>query len=486
MKRISIGLAVLIIAGVVGGSASALELAITYPSSNHVVKTDSAFIIGHTSPGARVTLNHKPVKLDTAGSFIQMVYPPMGAATYTFTAEAGGARQSKAITITRIAGNPDTPVTLPGAGAPDRFPIMGRIQTPRAVHRVAPGQSRLSPLPLDCQVQIINQAGGDYQIRLGSLQTGWVATRDVELQPTRPILVTEQLKTLRFSESSGNVLCSLDLPIAVPLRVDELSDRLIQLTLFGVTYDSEKWTAPDPKTGIKHVIIRQISPDTIQLSFEPAGQPFQGYFYYYDQNTLVFGLKKPPVIDPNQPLKAKVIVLDPGHGSEASGAVGLTGVPEKIINLHIAQYTKTILEERGAVVHMTRNSDAENPSLDARVRFAEARNADVLISIHNNALPDGENPFLIHGSSTFYYHPHSLALATSVQDALLTELKLKNDGINWGNLALCRATCPPAILVEVGYMINPDDYYQLITTSFQKRAATAIANGLERYFRQLR
>jgi N-acetylmuramoyl-L-alanine amidase len=132
---------------------------------------------------------------------------------------------------------------------------------------------------------------------------------------------------------------------------------------------------------------------------------------------------------------------------------------------------------------MTRSTDDYNPGLYERVEKANYKNAQVLLSIHNNSLPDGANPYNDHGSSTYYYNSQALPLARSIQNSLVNNLNMSNYGIFWDSLALTRPTKPLAVLVEVGFMINPEEYMNLTDQNFQKKAANSIYLGLENFFR---
>ena len=79
---------------------------------------------------------------------------------------------------------------------------------------------------------------------------------------------------------------------------------------------------------------------------------------------------------------------------------------------------RTLLEAAGARVVMTRTTDVP-VELGARVRLADSLDADLLVSIHNNALPDGVNPFTNNGTSLYYNHPRSLPLARAIQRELV-------------------------------------------------------------------
>jgi N-acetylmuramoyl-L-alanine amidase len=170
------------------------------------------------------------------------------------------------------------------------------------------------------------------------------------------------------------------------------------------------------------------------------------------------------------------ICLDPGHSPDP-GAVGPTGLTEREVNLAVAKKLRKILIRNGADVVMTRTG-TEGLTLYDRPKIAIEKECDILISIHNNALPDGVNPFYNNGSSTYYYHPQSLALAREIQSELLEELKLPDFGTYYGNLVLTRPSQLPAVLVESAFMMIPEQEALLRTDKFQGRCAKAIARGI--------
>jgi len=234
----------------------------------------------------------------------------------------------------------------------------------------------------------------------------------------------------------------------------------------------------NPKRLIK---LTQDLNNCLNLSIKTNSKQFWGYKYYYEGKTLVLRLRKPPQINSKHPLKGKVICIDAGHGGTELGSVGPTAIPEKLINLEIAENLKKILEKKGAKVIMTRDSD-KDVGLDDRVNIANSNEAQVIVSIHNNALPDGKDPYIEHGTSTYYYHSQSLPLAKSIQKSLVPVMGFKNLGVLHSSFVLTRPTEALSVLVEVGFMINPDEYNLLITPEFQKKAAIGISRGLENFF----
>jgi N-acetylmuramoyl-L-alanine amidase len=180
-------------------------------------------------------------------------------------------------------------------------------------------------------------------------------------------------------------------------------------------------------------------------------------------------------------LSGKRIVLDPGHSKEP-GALGPTGFTEAQANLEIALKLRKRLEARGATVRMTRSDDSDVP-LNDRPAMAKKYGADLFVSVHNNSCPDGVNPIENNGTAVFYYHPHSIDLARSIQSHLVKATGLNDHGLYHGNLAVARATGYPAVLVECAFMIIPDQEAQLKTAVFQSTIAEAIAAGVEDFFK---
>ena len=195
-------------------------------------------------------------------------------------------------------------------------------------------------------------------------------------------------------------------------------------------------------------------------------------------NTFILKIRKPF----KQGLRDKVIVIDPGHGGKECGAMGPTEVPEKTINLEISKYLKQELEKSGATVIMTRSTD-DYVDLYKRVDIAKKADADLLISVHNNSLPDGKNPYEEHGTTTYYYHAQAAKLANKVQQGMVNSTGFDDKGIKYGSFVLTRSTMPLSILVEVGFMINPFEYEKLLMPKYQKIYASGIANGIKEYFK---
>jgi N-acetylmuramoyl-L-alanine amidase len=198
----------------------------------------------------------------------------------------------------------------------------------------------------------------------------------------------------------------------------------------------------------------------------------------------------PPLVPGASPLADLTIALDPGHGGTETGAIGATGYLEKDANLAQVLNLKEKLLAKGAKVFLTRQEDVV-VSLSERPRIAWQNQADILISLHNNSLQDGGNPFIKHGYGVYYFTPMSLALAKEIHAAYgaafgeKSEFQLADDGMYYDNLAVTRAPQMPSILIESLYMIVPEEEAYLKTDSFRSVSSNAIINGLERYVRSM-
>ncbi len=116
-----------------------------------------------------------------------------------------------------------------------------------------------------------------------------------------------------------------------------------------------------------------------------------------------------------------------------------------------------------------------------RVQRAEQAGAEVLVSIHANALPDGVNPLVNNGTRVYYFHPRSAPLAREMNRALVRQLGARDLGMGRGDLALVRPTWMPAILTEGLFMMVPEQEAVLGSDAGQWRYARGIVRGIEAF-----
>ncbi|PPJ64492.1 N-acetylmuramoyl-L-alanine amidase [Cuspidothrix issatschenkoi] len=195
-----------------------------------------------------------------------------------------------------------------------------------------------------------------------------------------------------------------------------------------------------------------------------------------------------PDLNPSQPQirlrrpvpKGKLVVMiDPGHGGQDPGAIGIGGVREKDIILPIGQRVADILELNGIQVIMTRDSDYF-VSLPGRVAMAERANADVFVSIHANSA--GANRPEVSGLETYHYES-GLTLARIVHSKILQSLNVRDRNVRKARFYVLRKTSMPSILVETGFITGREDVANLTNSTYQNQMAEAIAQGIIQYLR---
>lgn len=359
------------------------------------------------------------------------------------------------------------------------YPFTVRFTDSVQIIRHGPGKGYLSIFqPEGVEVLAVGAEGEWYKIQLSRTQTGWVKKASVERLPKGILPPKSYLSSIRTYGDDDKLIAEFPLSGKHPFRVTEEDKRTIRIQLFGVTSNTD-WIRYD--FGDKLVRLAtwsQPEEGLYELKLHLT-QDIWGYDSYYQGNTFYFQLNKPPVN--LRTLRSKTIVIDPGH-SKDPGAIGPTGYTEAEANLAIALMLKKRLQSRGAKVIMTRDDDRHVELYD-RPMIAKLNDADLFVSIHNNAVPDGVNPFTNNGTSTYYYHPHSIDLARCIHAEMVNATGLPDYGLFHGNLAVNRPTQYPAVLVECAFMIIPEQEAVLKTDKFRKKAAKAIAQGIRNFLK---
>jgi N-acetylmuramoyl-L-alanine amidase len=332
--------------------------------------------------------------------------------------------------------------------------------------------------PAAVRALAVGAEGDWYRLLLCPGQYAWAHRNSVRVLPHGVLPPTSEVRAVHCYTDDSRTRWEFPLSGKHPFRIIEEESDNIKLQLFGVTSNTD-WIRYDTANNlVESASWFQPSPGLYEFSFR-LSQGIWGYDTYYSGNTLVLSLKLPPTRLGE--LEGKTIVIDPGHSTDP-GAIGPTGLTEAEANLAIALVLRDELTRNGAEVVMTR-TDNSNVALQDRPAIAKAADADLFVSVHNNASPDGVNPIVHHGSSVYYYHPHSLELARAVHRELIREAGLGDHGIYYGNLAVNRPTQYPAVLVECAFMILPEDEALLKTETFRRQVARGIHRGIERFLR---
>lgn len=215
---------------------------------------------------------------------------------------------------------------------------------------------------------------------------------------------------------------------------------------------------------------------------------FSKLFFYVIICSIVSFVMRPFVTEASMPVNKRVIVIDAGHGEWDPGKKS-DGVEEKDINLRIAEKLQTLLEMSGAVVFVTRADDTalagrKREDLKARAGLANDTGADIFISIHQNSYGSPS----IRGAQAFYLDgsDKSKALAEKIQSQIIKFLNSNNRReakANDGYYVLKSARMP-AVIVECGFLSNPDEAGLLLREDYQDRVAWAVYMGISDYFEE--
>lgn len=183
----------------------------------------------------------------------------------------------------------------------------------------------------------------------------------------------------------------------------------------------------------------------------------------------------------------KTIVLDSGHGGDDPGKIGVNQAKEKDVNLEITKKVRESLKKKGWNVVMTREKDEMlgNPQdgnrkihdMKARVDVINKTKPQAAVSIHQNSYQDEQ----VHGAQVFYYSHSSEGkrMAEIMQKALLDvdETNTREAKAN-DTYYLLKRTEVPTIIVECGFLSNPEEAAKLTERNYQKKMADAIVKGI--------
>jgi N-acetylmuramoyl-L-alanine amidase len=225
-----------------------------------------------------------------------------------------------------------------------------------------------------------------------------------------------------------------------------------------------------------------------------------------------------------------VVVLDPGHGGDQDGALSPAGLKEKDLTLDIARRVAAALKPQGVRVVLTRPGDLAVP-LANRPAIANAIHADLFISIHLNSMPTAEQRAHTSGVESYFLsasatdaHATAVAarenadrlageelsdpsdpvaailsdladaeslagssrLAYDLHERLVAALGVQDHGVKQAPFHVLAGARMPAVLLELGFISNPDDSARLVTRGYQERIAAAVAEGVRAWRQETR
>ncbi|MBB6216115.1 uncharacterized lipoprotein YddW (UPF0748 family)/N-acetylmuramoyl-L-alanine amidase [Anaerosolibacter carboniphilus] len=326
-------------------------------------------------------------------------------------------------------------------------------------------------------VDYITGMTGDY-IRLSAGQ--WVKKENVKIYTTQSQLQSK-VKAAEYTVGEGWDTLKLDMssPVSAFPSFDGTSIKL------DISNTSSAVTPVLPKESLFSSVVVSKNGNKVQYIFTlKENQPIEGYHVEKTDTGLILNIKRPVVAkEGTEPLSGIMIMVDPGHGGSDSGAQGPLGLDssEKVINLNTAMKLRAELEKLGATVLMTRTED-KNVSLEERLAASRNARPDMFISIHANSMGDNVDISKIDGFSVFYREEFAQPLSETVFNYTINTLKRNNKGIHNKNFYVTRGTWTPSILIESGFVPNPNEFEWLIDENEQGLLAKSMADAIVQYF----
>ncbi len=383
--------------------------------------------------------------------------------------------------------------TLKGTLSLLQSPRPARIMTEPAVSRTAPVDgARLTPQVKDTGVSVDALQQGWARVRLSSEEVFWLPASALSFSSgsaaqalgahAERSLVSIQIKALGAHASVVSLIFSpsqAGAPLACPVQVAVIPSAAmnrLQVRLYGVCSRCDFIQYPPDDATVSQIHWRPVADNVLELWID-LHQPLSGYDYAWQDGQWQFTVKTlPPRLEDIR------VLLDPGHGGPEPGSTGLNGLPEKDMNLTVSRLLRDALLQAGFHhVSLTRNRD-EELALPARGQSVIETQADVVLSIHHNALPDGRDPLQAEGACCFYYHPFAKGLAQQLLNGLTdnrgSRFTVPNYGLFYDSLYMTRIHQATAVLVEIGFFTNPSEFERLIDPKFQKEIVQRLASAL--------
>jgi N-acetylmuramoyl-L-alanine amidase len=461
------------------------RLSVGIPSANVRVGSSSSGynIVGTCVPSLPLYMNGTEVENRTDGGFFSVyVTLASGANTFTFT-QQGQANVSRV--ITRGGGTAATPTPTPVYNPPPAgsyisvntdcgwlFPratatggsqwFVERGQTDRVVEVSSSGEWLRLLCGAWIETNYIARAGQAAENQL----SGGAFSRAGNVESVSWRAEKYPAAYLDYDRANGTLTAYFGLQSVPPPVADVPADSIYASVRGGVTAE-----------GAAYLVFTLGS-----------GVVLEGYDFAYGDGSfqLRARVRKSVGSDARRPLAGFTFVVDAGHGGSEGGAIGPMGssLPEKVLNLTNARKLQERLEALGARVVMTRTGDT-TLSLAGRVLVNRAAMPDMFISVHANSVDATTNATNIRGFTVWYRNASSAPLADSMMSSLynLIPNSTRNKNSNQSNLYVVRPAWAPAVIVELGFLCNIEDFAWVAEEANQDKMADEIAAAILKYYR---
>lgn len=343
-------------------------------------------------------------------------------------------------------------------------------------------------LPKNVMLKSSGIFGNYYRVWLSDSEEGYINNDYVKELPAGTPAPSYFINPIScFPTETGDVV-KIPYLENVPFDVypDPPQNRIV-INLYGVKTSSTWIIHKSNLRFIEEITWQQTNKETYKIFVNLKSSKIWGYELKPNGKELIFKMKYPPVynLTKKQPLKGIKISIEAGHGGSNSGAVSLSGIKEKDINLKLSQLLENIFKKNGAEVLQVRDSD-KDMTLGEKRDMTTYSDANIHFSIHANS-SDPETEFLgASGTCTFYHNPFWAKFAENIFDKLV-ELNLKPFGsVGSFNYKVTRMPEMPSILVEQAFMSNAEEEEKLADDNFRASMAQKIYDGLINYLKYMK
>ena len=448
--------------------------------SRDTVSSSRYYVVCITDPGNLAAINGQQVRVYKTGAFGRQITLKEGDNPVEITLFKGTDVETRKFNIfyKPSAGRVNTPAAEPQLE--DRLFYVetkenAYLQYGTGSDRL--GGSKMGFLDPGIVLKVTGQIGDLYKVQLSANRFAYIHAEDVELSPRSSHIVNTN--NIGISNLGDCDRIRLALPERLPCASrTSLDPTMITVEIFGAMNNSNWVTQYNDLGMVEYVDLQQADSDVLKLVIKLKEQYCWGYRVNYDGTALIIEVRHAPA---TMALKGMKIGLDAGHGGSDPGAISATGILEKDINLRIVKALQKKLEQKGAIVVLSRTDDSSMKMPERKKVFRDA-NIDLLLSIHNNA---GGSPLVPMGTSTYYKHiiNHDLA-ATMLKH--MKELDVPIFGLVGNfNFSLNAPTEYPNALVECLFMSSLPDEEIIADPATPDRIADKLVAGLEEYLHRV-
>ncbi|MED4224797.1 N-acetylmuramoyl-L-alanine amidase [Neobacillus cucumis] len=325
--------------------------------------------------------------------------------------------------------------------------------------------------------EVIQKRNNWDQIKLSSNQTGWVSNAYLTPAENKEAIVEAPSLNVRakpslFSSDVGYL--KFGTKITIQMEHDGWAKMVAPSGVSG--WVNKDYITKD-KSGNQPAISSSPSQKTTSVITDKKSLP-KSTESSANQSIDKTAQNTKNVQNGQEPLKGKIIVLDPGHGGKDNGATSYVGTHEKTLTLETAKIVEQKLEKAGANVIMTRSDDTFIP-LEQRAAIANQNHADAFISFHYNCSNDPS----VHGITDFYYNKSKDSdLASDILNEVIKITNLNNLGMRFDNLSVLRNNLRPSTLIELGFLSSKQDDPIVESSAYREEVAQGVYLGLLDYF----